>query len=514
MRSQLTPEIKEVQSLAEQAYELAEATLGKKSYVSLVVERRWNRHFVLDPKSKVLNENISFGWVLRAFDGRTMFERAGDQFKLDAFKSAISELDQEVKELVEKYESPSWSERINSDLESEILSQIPEKPASSAWVHFGTRMAVALPEKNADIMSSAEEEYKDIGITLAEKNRTLDFIQLSYRVSVEDFLFLDSSVRMSQNLVRPARVLVAVKGSHQVHQARGSLGGFEVLNPKENLGLDHLLTKLDHLQKAERLKPGKYKILLSPTLAGVFAHEAFGHSQEADTWMRGRSKAKDLYEKKIRVGNDLATIVNNPAIYQNGEETTGAWGSYFFDEEGWLAEKQVLVEKGYLKPPMTDLTSAFRLKLPRSSNGKRQDWSHGMYSRQTNTYFESGTKTFDELLSEIEDGFLGTESYGGMEDPKGMGIQVGIQYLEEVKNGKLTGRTFVAPNGGAVQMTGSVPEYLSSILGVSKIEAFSKDPDKSKHPWNEVGGCGKYHKEYVKAGCGGTYLLLDKATLG
>src|SRR5690606_35391999 len=123
------------------------------------------------------------------------------------------------------------------------------------------------------------------------------------------------------------------------------------------------------------------------SITGVFAHEAFGHSQEADTWARGRSIAKDLYENQTRVGNDHATILNNPASFQNGPEDFAAWGSYFFDEEGWFAEKQVLVAKGWLKAPMTNLTSAIRLGVPRKANGKREAWTNGVYTRQTNTYF-------------------------------------------------------------------------------------------------------------------------------
>ena len=89
-----------------------------------------------------------------------------------------------------------------------------------------------------------------------------------------------------------------------------------------------------------------------------------------------------------------------------------------------------------------------------------------------------------------------------------------MQYLEEIRDGELTGQTFKAPNGGAVQMTGSVQEYLENILGRSKIDAFSEGPDESVHPWNELGGCGKYHKEFVEAGCGGPFLLVDKVLLG
>lgn len=515
LRAQLTEDFKAHVPLAEQAYELAEQTLGAKAYVSLVMEKRWNRSFRLDPRSQNLDESKSLGWNLRAFDGRTMFERAGDVFTKEAFSTAIQSLNQEVQKLHQRYTPPSWSERLKTNLESEITSQVPKEAGPKTWVHFGTRMQVAVPTDNAQIMQRVKSEYEDIQKDL--KNTPSadapNFVQLLYRFAIEEFLFLDSSVRMSQSLVRPQRVVLAVKGEHQAHVSKGSLGGMEVIEPS-SANLSAVMDRLGKLSRAQKIKPGRYKVLMAPSITGVFAHEAFGHSQEADTWMRGRSKAKDLYDTQQRVGNDFATITNNPAIFQNGPETTGAWGSYFFDEEGWLAQKQILVEKGYLRPPMTDLTSAFRLGVPRSANGKRESWSHGVYSRQTNTYFEPGQDTLNEILSKVDYGFLATSCFGGMEDPKGMGIQVGMQYLEEIRDGKLTGKTFVAPNGGAVQMTGYVPDYLNSILAVSKIDATSSGKDKSVHPWNEVGGCGKYHKEYVKAGCGGPYLLVDQVSLG
>ena len=95
-----------------------------------------------------------------------------------------------------------------------------------------------------------------------------------------------------------------------------------------------------------------------------------------------------------------------------------------------------------------------------------------------------------------------------------MGIQVGVQYLKEVKSGKYTGKVFKGPAGGDIQITGYVPDVLNSILAKSKIEAKSKKPDTVQHPFNDCGGCGKYHKEIVYAGCGGPHMLLKDQILG
>ncbi|MCB0342803.1 MAG: TldD/PmbA family protein, partial [Bdellovibrionales bacterium] len=329
----------------------------------------------------------------------------------------------------------------------------------------------------------------------------------------DDFLFIDEKVRMSQTILRNLTNAMVLKNGERGYTLMGGLGGQETVEIPDH----QFLETYEYLEKtlnAEKLKPGRYKLLMGPSVTGVFAHEAFGHSQEGDTWARGRSQAKILYEQQTEIGNKHATIYNNPAIYKNGSDEFAAWGSYYFDEEGWLAQEHCLVKEGKLQQPMTNLTSSLRLNMPRTANGKRESWMRGMYVRQTNTYFSAGEKTYDDLIAQVDYGFQAVHAAGGMEDPKGMGIQVGIAYLEEIKNGQLTGKTFVGPNGGSVQMTGYVPDYLGSIVDKAKIDHFDDSFDESQHPWNEVGGCGKYHKESVMAGCGGPYMLLENVLLG
>lgn len=196
-------------------------------------------------------------------------------------------------------------------------------------------------------------------------------------------------------------------------QRAGGLGGLEAIEIDDASIEEDRLRDLKALKAAERLTPGKYRVIFGPVVTGVLAHEAFGHSQEGDTCARSRSKAWDLHHTGESVGNEHATILNNPAIYENGADSYAAWGSYFFDEEGWLAHEQVILDKGRLGEPMTNLTSALRLGIPRTANGKRESWAHGVYTRQTNTYFSAGDKTFNELLAMLGDGYLALHPAGG-----------------------------------------------------------------------------------------------------
>lgn len=522
-RAQLTPHFAAIRGYLPEV--LAELGRGSPDwYCSVFAERRRKKIFKANQRGQNADDNVVEGAVLRIFDGYTLFESACDATEKSVLLTRAQDLVARVKSTPrpssapKRYQAPTWAERLRGDFEEELLSQVPKNPSATTPVHFGTPSAEPLWNNDAGAMAYVKEvlgrmQARAAGFDAKDPCAKPDFVQATMALSEENYLFLDKEVNLSQALLRNRLTLMVMKRGEQGYESTGGLGGRESVKCDDEL-IDSAFAYLKNNLTADRLKPGRYKVLMGPDVTGVFAHEAFGHSQEGDTCARGRSKAWDLYHSKESVGNEHATILNNPAIYRNGDETCGAWGSYYFDEEGWLAQKQVLVDKGVLCAPMTNLTSAIRLGVPRTANGKRENWSRGVYTRQTNTYFSEGEHTFDELMQQVDYGFLAIHAAGGMEDPKGMGIQVGIAYLEEIKDGKLTGKIFRGPSGGAVQMTGYTPDYMNSILAKSKIEAFRKEKDAAKHPFNKVGGCGKYHKEIVVAGSGGPYMLVDKVLLG
>jgi len=140
--------------------------------------------------------------------------------------------------------------------------------------------------------------------------------------------------------------------------------------------------------------------------------------------------------------------------------------------------------------------SAHALGMPRSANGRRQDYSRKAYARMSNTFFGEGTSSLEDMLAQVDRGVYLDKWYSGMEDPQGWGIQVSCHYGHEIKGGKITERVF-APIG----ISGYVPDVLQSIRAASK--GISLDG----------GHCGKGHKELVQVASGGPHLLM-RARLG
>ncbi len=252
--------------------------------------------------------------------------------------------------------------------------------------------------------------------------------------------------------------------------------------------LDDALRVSRELLSAGRVEPGEYDIITAPDVSGLIAHEAFGHGVEMDMFVKERALGAQYIDR--RVGSDCVTMHEGALCAENVT-------SYAFDDEGTLAGDVTEIDHGILKTGICDALSALRLGTRPTGNGKRENFEHKVYTRMTNTVFDSGSDRLEDMIASIEKGYLLQGISSGMEDPKHWGIQCIVERGYEILNGKLTGKV-VAP----VVMTGYVPDLLGSVSMVS--------PDRAVFG---NGGCGKGHKEWVKVADGGPYLKA-RARLG
>ena len=262
--------------------------------------------------------------------------------------------------------------------------------------------------------------------------------------------------------------------------------------PEILTGLDEVLAGLpktmEEFLASEKIVPGEYEIITDPGISGLIAHEAFGHGVEMDMFVKKRALGAEYIDK--RVGSDLCTMHEGALC----EESVTA---YAFDDEGTLAGDVIEIDHGILKTGICDALAALRLGVKPTGNGKRENFAHKVYTRMTNTVFDSGTDSLDDMIASVKHGYLlkGTES--GMEDPKHWGIQCIVSRGYEIKDGVLTGKV-VSP----VVMTGYVPDLLGGICMASTDRKVDGN-----------GACGKGYKEWVKVADGGPYLKT-KARLG
>ena len=254
------------------------------------------------------------------------------------------------------------------------------------------------------------------------------------------------------------------------------------------LKLDALINKAHHLAYAKPIEPGVYDVITDPSITGLIAHEAFGHGVEMDQFVKDRALAKKY------VGDYVASKIVN---MRDGAASVLSTASYFFDDDGVLAQDTQIIKDGVLVSGISDLTSALELNTKPTGNGRRQAFNHKAYTRMTNTFFEPGHDKLEDMIKSVKHGYYLCETNNGMEDPKNWAIQCTAEYGIEIVDGKLTDN-YVAP----VVLSGYVPDLLKSISMVSdyfEIEG--------------TGACGKGYKEWVRVTDGGPHLKA-KVKLG
>jgi TldD protein len=259
--------------------------------------------------------------------------------------------------------------------------------------------------------------------------------------------------------------------------------------------LDKLLLRINNtnidatnLLDSEKVIPGEYECITSPEISGLIAHEAFGHGVEMDMFVKNRALGQKYMNQKV--GSKLVEM-HEGAIPFNDVS------SYYFDDEGTLAQDTIEIKNGVLVSGVVDAISATKLGVKPTGNGRRESFQRKAYTRMTTTYFTPKNSTLPEMIASIQHGYLIDGEVSGMEDPKNWGIQCIALIGKEIKNGKLTGKV-VSP----LIMTGNVLDLLNSVSMVSgDFKLFG------------TGACGKGYKEWVKTSVGGPYMKV-KVKLG
>ena len=235
------------------------------------------------------------------------------------------------------------------------------------------------------------------------------------------------------------------------------------------------------LLSAKTIVPGKYEIITDPYISGLIAHEAFGHGVEMDMFVKNRAKAKDFVNKQV-----ASELVN----MHDGASATLSSASYFFDDDGILANDTQIIKDGILVDGLSDVLTALELNKKPSGNSRRESTRRKAYTRMTNTFFGAGKDNVDDMIKSIKHGYYLCDTNNGMEDPKNWQIQCTAQYALEIEDGKFNGNIY-----SPVVISGYVPDLLKSISMVSDEVIITGS-----------GMCGKGHKEWVYVADGGPYL--------
>jgi TldD protein len=217
-------------------------------------------------------------------------------------------------------------------------------------------------------------------------------------------------------------------------------------------------------------------VILDAEIAGILAHEAIGHTTEADLVMGG-SVAADLMGKPI--AGELITLVDFANTYAGKLCPVPV----FVDDEGTAAEDCVIIERGILKRYMHNKESAAIFEHDATGNARAYEFSDEPLIRMRNTAILPGKSKLADMIASIDDGYYLMKSSNGQADSTSE-FMFGIVQGYQIKNGKL---------GKAIKdvtISGIAVDALKSVTMVS-----------DDMIWSCAGMCGK--KQLIPVGMGG-----------
>jgi TldD protein len=405
------------------------------------------------------------GFVIKMHNGRSFFEYSLDDISGD--KQALT------KKILE-------SVRVTEALKAKMPTlPIPaDEPMVKSFVREG------------DFDKFSDAQILDFCIRMRDDILKHDERFVNCHVGVMPFevskLFITKNRELDQNYtwVNVTTLAILKDGEKMVQTYDGTYSNLlsEAMEQFPAI-IEPLVHRADKLVNAKSVTPGVYDVITDPSISGLIAHEAFGHGVEMDQFVKDRALAKSY------MGKYVASPICN---MHDGAAAALSTASYFFDDDGVLAQDTQIIKDGVLVSGISDLASASQLGTNATGNGRRESYKRKSYSRMTNTFFEAGNDKLEDMIASIKHGYMLFQTNNGMEDPKNWQIQCTADYGIEIIDGKLTDN-YVSP----VVMSGYVPDLLKSISMVS---------DNLKVIGS--GGCGKGYKEWVRVSDGGPALKV------
>jgi len=325
------------------------------------------------------------GSVVRVYKDGLYSEYAFNHFDAESIEETYHKIKKELDAQLAVLKLTKTAVFNTEKLEDEPLTLFVEKECEQ------------LPE-NTDIEKLVNDLNSYSLEAISKDENVVDCMVIAQSTHVSK-LFLTANRDLRQSYVYCEGVvapIIVMDGKNEIgYQGLSALGGPEVFTQlKDNI--DYAVTFAKEVLTADPIEPGEYEIITTPEVSGLIAHEAFGHGVEMDMFVKNRALGKDFIDK--RVGSELVTMHEGALCAENVT-------SFAFDDEGTLAGDVVEIENGILRSGICDALSALRLGVKPTGNGKRQNYEHKVYTRMTNTLFDSGTDKVEDMIASVKHGY-------------------------------------------------------------------------------------------------------------
>ena len=329
---------------------------------------------------------------------------------------------------------------------------------------------------------------KTVDAYVAEKYPNLSSRRVVYREDSQDKIIVTSDAASGHVTYPRCYIYVFLTAESksgapvELFKAFGGAGSFE-----DNFDdLSPLYPEIDKLygqlmDKAEGVyaEAGVKTVILGGMMGGMLAHEAVGHTVEADLVLGGSVAGPNLHK---RVASDLVTLID----YANTAFGETVPLPVYLDDEGTLAKDMPLIENGILTGYMNNRETAQHFGMAPAGNARAWEFSDEPLIRMRNTAIQPGKDTLADMIASIDDGYYLIDSSNGQADLTGE-FMFGVSLGYEIKHGKL-GKALLDTT-----VSGIAFEMLKTVDMVSR-----------NITWSSSGFCGK--KQPMAVGMGGPHM--------
>lgn len=265
----------------------------------------------------------------------------------------------------------------------------------------------------------------------------------------------------------------------ELFKAFGGLGGFrsnftdpKLLYPE----IDALYERIMQKREGIYADAGEKTVVLGGIMTGMLAHEAVGHTVEADLVLGGSVAGPNLGKQ---VASEIVSLTD--FAHTAFGKTTPL--PVYADDEGVEAKDAKIIENGILVGYMNSRESAQHFGMEPCGNARAWSFSDEPLIRMRNTAILPGKDKLEDIISSVEDGYYLIDSSNGQADTTGE-FMFGVSMGYEIKNGKL-GRALLDTT-----ISGVAFEMLKTVDMIS-----------DEVTWSSSGFCGK--KQPMPVGMGG-----------
>jgi TldD protein len=180
-------------------------------------------------------------------------------------------------------------------------------------------------------------------------------------------------------------------------------------------------------------------VILDQPFLALLVHESCGHPTESDRVLEhevafaGTSFMWPEDRGRLRYGSEHVSMTADATV-------PGGMGTFGWDDDGVPATRTKLIDRGTFVGYLTSRETAGALGIAASGGSARAEgWQHFPIVRMVNVSLDAGTRTYEDLVGEIDDGLLLCSPASYSLDEKRQNFHFSAQVARVIRNGEVQG---------------------------------------------------------------------------